>query len=206
MPQNYTLTFVNNSANFASACVYTTVPNLNIQNVMSTAWLTELANPTTIVTFEWSIQYSFCWDETGTLQPGVIFNAAQMWDCDPTGPNQVALTDNGALTFQNLVTNPAAGSQGNLYINTDNTVPLNLASVGLAISNVPAFVSQAQPNQNYVFTPTPTYWITFGNYTQGQVLSVEQISNSQQVTFPPNVYAMTATLSQQNVWSVAPSN
>jgi hypothetical protein len=202
---NYTLVFLNDSTNAWNACVYQTDPSLADFKVQSLAWLTKAAAPTTQVKFEWSIDYSFVWDETGILKPGVIFDASQLWAADLSTTNAVTLShlstpQSAYYTFQNQQAGPNSGS---LYITTDNTVPLNMASVGIGMSNAGTFAVQAQPNLNLIFTPHPTYWITFGSFVQGEVLDETEITNVAQIAFPPGVYTMYATLAQDNTWTVS---
>lgn len=195
----YTLIFQNNSSNAGDVCVYQRLPDVGQQDVMSLAWFTEYNYPTTQVQFQWQIDYSFVWGQTGKLVPGVVFAASQTWAADLQSNNQVTLHYDQAYTF----TDQGAGEHsGNLYIGEDGTIPLNDASVGIGMSGVGTFVQQAQPNLNLVFTPTPTYWITFGNFTQGQVLDVESITHTQQIQFPPNVTTMQVVLDINNKWSV----
>lgn len=206
--QKYSLTFVNNSSNAWSACVYQTDPGIDIPNVQSLAWLAEVAAPTTAVVFDWTLDYGFTWDETGPLVPGVVFSGSQTWPADLSTSNQVTLTrpqsPQGAYyTFTNQTQGANAGS---LYITEDGTVGLGEASVGIAMSGAGVFAVEAQPNLNLIFTPHPEYWITFGTFEQGEVLNLDEITNSQQINFPPGVYAMTATLNADNTWTVAPSD
>ena len=201
----YSLTFVNNTTNAWSACVYQTDPDINIPNVQSLAWFAEVAAPTTTVLFQWQIDYAFTWGETGPLVPGVIYSASQTWPANLTTTNQVTLTQPQSpqgpyYTFSNQTIGPNPGS---LYISEDNTVGLGNASVGIAMSGAGVFVVEAEPNLNLIFTPHPVYWITFGMYEQGEVLNITEITNSQEIAFPPGVYAMTATLNADNTWSVA---
>jgi hypothetical protein len=204
----YSIVFQNDSTNFGNACVYQRDANIGVPNVMSLAWFSQSAYPTTNIVFDWDVNYSFVWGETGVLIPGVTFSASQTWSADPVAANQVGLTfatpaglvTPPAFTFTNIT---ATGTAGSLSIAQDGTIPGNLGSVGLAVSGSPAFVAPAQPNLNLVFTPHPSYWITFGNYTPGQVLNVEAITNSAQIAFPPNVYTMFATCNADNSWSIS---
>ncbi len=201
---NYTLIFQNNSSNTWTAAVYQQAPNPGNQDVMSLAWFAEEAAPTTNLTFSWQVDYSFVWSETGTLIPGVLFAASQNWPANPSGTNnQVTLTDGPPFTFTNQTSGPQSG---NLYIQQDNTIPANTAAVGVAMSGAGTYVVQAEPNILTTFTPTPNYWITFGSYIQGQVMSIQETTNSAQVVFPANVFSMTATLSASNTWTVLPTS
>lgn len=197
---NYSVVFVNNSKQTGSACMYQQDPDITIPNVMSLAWFTKSAHPTTRVSFSWSIDYNFVWSETGSLVPGVIFMASQTWAADLSTENQVTFTQSGgAYTFQNQQQGPR---QGSLFITEDGTIPANMASVGVGMSGFGTFVVQAQPNMNLVFTPHPEYWITFGNYVQGEVMDISSVSNPAKIEFPPNVYSMTAVLNADNTWTI----
>lgn len=200
----YSVVFVNNSDQTGSACIYQQDPNIGVPDVMSLAWFSQIAAPTTTVVFQWTINYNFVWSETGNLVPGVVFTASQTWDADLSSNNQVTFTNNGgAYTFQNLTAGP---SQGNLYIQQAGTIPADQASVGVGMSGFGTFVVQAEPNMNLIFTPQPEYWITFGNYIQGQVMDITEVSNPGQIQFPANVYSMTATLNSDNTWTIQPTS
>lgn len=199
----YTLLVKNNSTLEGDICVYQTSPDINDPKVMSLAWFSEHAHPTTNLKFDWNLDYCFIWDETGVLKPGITFEASQMWKANLAGNNKVTLTyKNGAFTFSNQEAGP---SDGILYIGEDRTIPIDTASVGIGMSGAGTFVSQASPNMNLSFTPHPVYWVTCGTFKQGQVLDTTEITNAAQVEFPPNVYTMLATLNPDNTWTVAPA-
>jgi hypothetical protein len=198
----YTLIFQNNSINTGSACVYQKPPDLAEQDVMSLAWFAQVAAPTTRIAFDWEVDYAFVWSETGPLIPGVMFMASQTWPADPDGNNnQVTFTDEpgGAFTFAHQDAGPTKGS---LVIQQDATIPENTAAVGIAMSGAGTFVVPAEPNIQAMFTPTPNYFITFGDYVQGQVIAIEQITQVQAIVYPPNVTSMTAILNEDNTWTV----
>lgn len=196
----YTLIFQNNSTNRGSVCVYQEDPNIGNPNVQSLAWFAKRAAPTTRSIFTWSVDYSFIWAETGELIPGVLFAASQTWQADLTSTNQVTFSHAGEMyTFQNQQRGPQAGS---LYIREDATVPLKQASVGIGMSGAGTFAVQAQPNFNLIFTPHPKYYITFGEFTPGEVLDITQITDKAEIRFPAGVTSMTAILLEDNSWKV----
>ena len=198
----YSLLFVNNSSNLGDACVYQQDPAIG-PDVMSLAWFSKTAAPTTKVQFQWSIQYNFVWSQTGTLTPGVIFTASQTWNADLSTTNKVTFNNiGGAYTFQNQGPGPA---NGNLYISETSAVAANCA-VGVGMSGFGTFVVQSQPNWNLVFSPHPEYWITFGTFTQGEVMDITSVNNPAQIKFPVNVYSMTATLNADNTWTIQPTS
>jgi hypothetical protein len=200
----YSLTFVNNSSNTWDAAVYQKDPDLGVPNVQSLAWFAKTAAPTTKVVFTWTIDYSFVWSETGVLVPGVMFNATQDWPADLSTQNKVTFTKDPAYTFTNQTQGPLPGI---LYISQDNNIPSKMASVGIGMSGAGVFAVQAQPNIQVSFTPHPQYWITFGQFTQGEVLDIGQVvGQAANVKFPFNVYAMTAILGPDNKWQVKPTS
>jgi rhizosphere induced protein len=209
MSDIYTLTFINNSANNWDFCCFQEDPNISTQDVKSLAWFAFPVAPTTSVSFSWTINYQFVWSQLGNLAAGVKFSARQKWDADLTRQNGVDFTrkPNKAFTFENQ---SSFGNPGTLYINQDGTIPADTAAVGInmGIAGAPpgagsgTFVVAAQPNITASFTPHPVYWVTFGQYTPGQVLDTQQITKKAKVAFPVNTYDMYAILGQNNEWTI----
>ncbi|HEX8254463.1 MAG TPA: protein rhiA [Thermoanaerobaculia bacterium] len=200
----YTVIFQNNSSNAVSACIYQVDTNIFAPNAQSLAWFAKAAAPTTRAVFNWTVDYCFTWAETGELIPGVLFAASQTWAADLTSTNQITFsTAGGMYMFSNQQQGPRPGS---LYIREDSAIPLKQAAVGIGMSGAGTFAMQAQPNMNLVFTPNPKYYITFGEFTPGEVLDIPSIANKAELQFPPNVYSMTAVLNEDNTWSVMPTS
>lgn len=198
----YKINFQNNSVNAGSIMVFQQDTNIGVDGVMSLAWFTKYVYPNTFGYFDWTIDYNFVWAETGELKPGVQFLASQAPPADLSTSNAIGLTYDKAYNFVNQT---AGTPQGSLYITEDGTVPLNQASVGIGMSGAGTFVVQAQPNMNLTFTPHPEYWIAFGNYTKGEVLNIQSMTNAALVAFPPGVYAMNAVLQADNSWVIEPA-
>lgn len=211
-PTPYNLTVHNYSSDFENICLYQSDPKIGRGDILSLAWLSQPATPTTTLTFTWTIQYSFVWAETGVLKPGVTFQASQNWNADPTvlgvtsfgqQGNQIGLTyppDEQAYSFDSVGT-PGA-EVGTLYITEDKTLPLDQAAVGIGMGGFGTYVVQSQPNQTIAFTPTPVYYLQAGTYTQGQVMGTGVVDGSVPVVFPPGVTEATATLDMSNTWSI----
>jgi len=197
----YKINFQNNSSNSGSIMVFQQDENIGVDGVMSLAWFSKYVHPSTFGYFDWTIDYNFVWAETGELKPGIRFQASQNPYADLTSSNAIGLTFDGAYNF----VNQGAGTpSGSLYIKEDGTVPLDQASVGIGMSGAGTFVVQAQPNMNLTFTPHPEYWIAFGNYTKGDVLNVQEMTNAANVAFPPGIYVMNAILNADNSWTIEP--
>lgn len=195
----YSVTFVNKSTNSGDVCIYQTNPTL-VQGVMTLAWIAKSAHPTTSIQFEWYDDYDFVWSEKGELEPGIIFKASQVWSADLNNSNKVGFTlVDDAYTFRDQT----RGLPGDLFIEMDHNIPLNKASVGIGMSGSATFAANAQPNITLSFHPdSSSYWITFGSYEMGEVLDVTQITNKAQLNFPANIYSLTATLNQDNTWTI----
>ncbi len=197
----YSVIFINNSNQSGSACLFQRPQD--VPNAFPVAWFAKFSNPATTIRFQWTLDYSFVWAETGSLMPGVMFQPAQLWEADPNGNNTVTFTYNGFYTFQDL---QRGSNPGTLLIKTTGMIPMRQASIGIGMSGSAICATQAQPNWNNMFPARPDYWITFGNYQQGEVLDPNRIPNAMQINFPAGVYAMTATLNADMSWTIRPSS
>lgn len=201
----YSLKVINNSVNKGDITLFQSPPDDSL-DLMSTAWLTKLVNPNTTLQFIWEQDYNLVWDETGNLEPGVTFNASQVVPASLKDNNEIMFTKrDGAYQFINQ---KKAANDDAFIINCDGTIPNKKAAVGIGMSGAPILLRQAQPNINFSFIPStpPKYWITFGKYTQGQVIDTTIIyAQSASIVFPANVYKMTATLNPDNTWTITPN-
>lgn len=200
--QTYTLNFDNQSTNTWSLLCFQQQPTGLPMDYFSLAWFSKMAVPNSKVTCRWQIDYSFIWQQTGLLRPGVKFTASQNVASDGlTKMNQIdfGLHQGQAYGFTNQQDGPA----GALTINQASTIPNKQASVGIGMSGGGTFVVQAQPNIKASFVPTPTYYIAFAQSVQeGEVLNISQLTAVQEIKFPVNEYEVTATLTAGNTWDV----
>lgn len=200
MGVQYTINAINSSTDAGDFCLFQSDPNVNDPMVLSLAWYRHTVVPQMMTKFTWTIDYSFVWSETGQLVPGVIFDASQMFPADLSTTNQVTLTSSGGgFEFINQTAGPGAGQ---LYILQDASIPLFAGSVGIGMSGAGTFAVPSRPNMTLVFSPQPKYWITFGNYTRGQVLDITTISQKAEIAFPINVFSMTATFGADEQWTI----
>ena len=199
--QPYTLRFKNRSKSQHDFLCYQQGINVNTPYVYTLAWFAKPVADGVDVDFTWTIDYSFVWSEQGTLKPGITFKAQQVISADLQTDNLVDFTEiDGAFQFAN---ESAAGTAGSLTIDCDGTIPKDAATVGIGMSGQGTHVVPAEPNFAAVFSVHPEYWISFGSFVPGQVVDTQTMVNSDQVTFPVNVYNMTATLDSGNNWTLA---
>jgi hypothetical protein len=197
--QNYTVNFVNNSSNSGNVMLFQTDENMEKDGVMSLAWFSKYAHPKTNVKFTWTIDYSFVWGETGELIPGVMFDASQVVSAGLDNDNRITFGfEKNGYRFKDQQKGPG----GQLTIIEDKSIPLKKAAVGIGMSGAGTFVKQAQPNLNLTFTPKPKYWIAFGNYETGQILNIQEVTNSAEIKFGPNLYSIRAVLNPDNSWTI----
>ncbi|MDA8231475.1 MAG: hypothetical protein M0006_09055 [Magnetospirillum sp.] len=199
----YSLTCVNSSQLSGSFAVFQKPPPSTMPgNVFSLAWFARPTAPGTQVTFQWSVDYSFVWSETGILKPGINFSASQVLPADPDGQNMVQLTvdDYGASRFANP---GSGGSVGSLTIQQLSNVVPNRTSVGVGMSGSGTFAIQAAPNMTAVFTPHPNYWVLFGNYTTGDVMDIEDVAGAVEVTYGGSLTTRTAVMGLDNLITVS---
>lgn len=195
----YSLTLKNDSAQPWTFYVYQKQPE-QATDLFSLAWF---ASPFLItvgsqIRFQWQIEYDFVWGATGIVTPGVTFSAGGTVGTDPAGFNTTTFS---SLPGPNLSTPVVGPPPGSLVINDTGDVANNTFSVGIGMSGTGTYVVQAGPNLKHQFTPTPSYWIAAGtNIEVGTVLDIQTITTTAEVVFPPNVFSVTKTLNEQNIW------
>lgn len=210
----YTLTVANNSTQSGNFCIYQIFPDqARPNNIYSLVWLSKIARKDETVTFNWNINYSFIWSETGYLSPGMMFNSAPASEsklADPSDPKKnFALfgRENNAYLFK---TTEKEGIRDRLTIKADGTIPNNLASIGIAMDDKPTIAINVAANMTYQFTPIPTYWILFGDFTKGEVLDLNVVnktgrhifSETMEIIFPLNVYNLSLSFEEDNTWKI----
>ncbi|MBJ6369274.1 hypothetical protein [Snuella sedimenti] len=200
----YNLVCKNNSTVPWVFYVYQTMPT-QPSDVFSLAWFASpyKISPGSSITFSWSIDYSFVWGNTGTVTPGVNYDAGGIVDCSLTGENMTTFSlDNNA---PQLSTPVKGGQAGSLTINEASNVPNSIFSTGIGMSGQGSFVQQALANATQVYTPEPKYWIAAANEMQMGVVLAQDITQNAELKFPANVYTLYATLDDQQLWTVSQS-
>lgn len=199
---HYRINFTNNSTKIGNVMVFQKPHNPSV-DLFSLAWFSRPVYPGNSVGFDWALDYSFVWAETGILRPGVMFPDSQHLHANLKMANSIGLTYNNEWNFVNQSQEIPHGS---LYIKEDETVPLNRAAVGIGISGSAAFVAQAEPNKMIQFTPDhkAEYWITFGNYEKGEILDVDSIMDCALIDFADGVYSVAVELQRNHTWWVFP--
>lgn len=201
--QEYSVIFVNNSNNLTSACLFQKMPRVNQSGLFQLAWQASKAYPTVSVRFQWTVSYDFIWGKTGKLEAGISFFAAQVVPANLSTTNQITFDYlSGAYLFKNQSQGAAPNS---LTILESAQIPADqTTSIGIGMSGKGTCVLQASPNLNVNFTPDspPQYFITAGDYAQGDVLPSTILNAVAPIVFPTNVYSMTAILKQNNTWDV----
>jgi hypothetical protein len=195
-----------NASNFAGDfCVYATAPE-NKDSIYSLAWFTKRCVPESAATFLWDVNFSFMWEESGLLVPGVTFKADQD---KPTEPNDIArnsivLThEGGSYDFIPPYSPKHKTTKGNMGIFTDGTIPHGKAALGIGINGASAFATQATPNFTFTFIPHLRYWVTFGNYIKGEVLDLNAQSDVQELIYDdPNNLKKILKLNKSNKWEI----
>ncbi len=198
----YNLTMKNEAAQSWTFYVYQKAPELS-SDVFSLAWFASPyeIRPGNKISFTWEIDYDFVWSDTGTLIPGVTFEASGSQPCSPAGDNT---TDFNLVDGPGLSTPTQGDPAGSLVINDGSDVPNNQFSVGIGMSGTGTYAVQAGANLQHIFTPTPSYYVAAGtNVKIGTVLNIDTITQNKEVKYGANVYEVTATLNESNVWDLS---
>jgi rhizosphere induced protein len=200
MGQPYSLNVINN-ASTNNFCVFQKAPDNASPNILSLAWFAkQVHGGGAKIKFTWQINYCFVWAETGVLAPGVTFDAGATQNADLSTINKIKFNHaGGAYQF---VDQTRGSSEGTLSIASQGDVPMKTASIGVGMSGFGTFAQQAEPNKLFTFTPHPNYWLIAGNFVQGEVMDMGNVTSAVEIKFPANVYSMTATLNDDNTWMV----
>jgi hypothetical protein len=193
----YQVNFSNNSYNPGTVYLYQTGGG---QSVSSVAWFSYGASEGTVDTFQWTQDYAFTYGNPGSIQPGVIYQAARSVDADLGSQTTLSYNSSGPV-FGPVTPGPAPNA---LSVMSDGSVPPNTLSIGASESGAPVFVAPAQPNLITNFTMSNTsLWLAFsqGPVQQGQVLDVQSIQGLQ-IAFPPGYSTATVNLDSRNNFTV----
>ena len=197
--QNYELWFVNNSQNGGQACVYLDSSGVQGNNGEPDilAWMVQGANPNVAVRFLWTLSDCFLWVQDDP-------RAQQIQAADLTTENTITLSFND---FGFLFQSPTTETGDTLQILMDGSIPVGADAVaGIGLHNAGVYAYSVAPNQTLTFTPSspPPYRLSFGNYnyTVNDVINPSSLNSPCDISFPANQYVMTATLGQDNAWTV----
>lgn len=194
---SFSLTVVNDSQQPGNAVLFQQIPGAS-----TLAWMVRPLPPGPPTQFQWNDQASFVWGLTGSLSPGVVFQADQSLLADPSTSNQVTFTQqNGVFMFEN----PTAGPQGAFTVLSSGTVRPNQAAVGVGLSNAALAVQAAMPNFQAQFRLDSTYglYLSTAPVQQGQVIDANQ-PTAAQIQFPSGGGSMKATFNPDGTWTVTP--
>lgn len=183
------------------ALVYQQLPKMQ-PSVVTLAWLSQVLNSGANITFDWTIDYNFLWSANGDLAPGTHWRAGQQVDADLEKNNYITLHYNkGAYSFINQGHMDGDG----LFIFEDRSVPKvgdpGSGSVGIGMSGHGTFVRPTASNTNLSFSPTPRYYVAFGDFEQSTVLDIEELTQPQEIVFEPGNFHIDATYDGRD-WSI----
>ncbi|WP_392530697.1 hypothetical protein [Nostoc sp. C117] len=202
--QRYTLKCVNQSGRNWVFYVYQKLPDITSE-IFSLAWFASpyKIKPNDYIKFTWYINYNFVWSDTGKLQPGIIFEAGGAQDANLDTQNSTTFGyENGAPGLSTPTGD--SSNKGTLVITDLDNIPDNKFSVGIGMSGYGTYVTQAGPNLNHLFTPTPYYWVAAGDEMEvGKVLKIDTVTRTAEIEYPKNVYDIIATLGADYTWSMS---
>lgn len=185
--ERYCLNVQHRGAETGDFCVYQTLDD-QAEDIRSLVWFSKRAHPDTDLRFQWYIDYGFAWSEQGSLAPGVVFEASQIMDADPSDPdrNSIAFSKRGSMFMFEKTdkTTPL----GRLGIFCDSLIPTREGSIGISMSGKSAFACPASPNMKYTFRPHPRYWIAFGKFDEGEVIDLNRMTRKFEIRFRENQY------------------
>ncbi len=198
MSTNYKLTVDVDSTITGDVCIFQEAPNTNVSRVLTLAWLSKRAHPGTKVEFDWTIDYNFNWGVSGNINNKAHFSASQVVPADLKVNNHINFDyKDGAYDFYGQRQNTSA--EDNLSIQQGGSVRSDDAYVGIGMSGAGSFVVPSQPNMKIIFKPKPAYYLVFGDFTQGQVVDITELTSVYKVVFNGTT-EKSVTLTSSNTW------
>ena len=205
MSQTLNLKVVNNSEIDLSFAMFATLPSESNYRTLSLAWLVQqIDNNGNEYTFTWTLDWAFTWSAMGAAAGYTWGAKGKPLAADPNSAESCAVgfDYNGDFRFT-----PAVGTpDGETLLITDSPkVPVpsvKPSSVGIALNGSPVCATQAGPNLQQAYTLHPTYYINAGQYTPGYMVDIADTTSFQKVEFQNGATTMTATLNQDNTWTV----
>ncbi|AUP80210.1 protein RhiA [Flavivirga eckloniae] len=201
----YSLKCINNSDSNWYFYIYQRMLNQEDNDVYSLVWM---ASPYKIgknsfIIFTWSLEDSFWWFNTGDLQIDVVPASG--------GDISASLPSNNSTTFSIVDNTPKLSSavsgtpSDKFLIKGEDNIPNYTFSTGIGMSDFATYLKQSYTNTSQEFDSNTTFWIA-ATTSQKQVtgvLSQTNISNAAIFSFPVNVYNLTASLGEDNLWTIS---
>jgi len=188
------VTFENKSHKSGTAIIFQKYPD-EYMPVVSLAWLAQHSSSNSNTEFNWQLSYCFVWTQSNCLEPGVIFEPAQVYSCDPYDNNSIILGPHGFGQIRD------SGQRDTLTIATEASIPHSGYGAGFGMAGAPTFVAIVQPNMTFQVKARPEYWIALGNFEKGEVLD-RSISNAAQIGIDPGRTSYKVTLNPDNTWTI----
>jgi rhizosphere induced protein len=200
----YSLKCINQSVVPWYFYIYQRTPNQADNNIYSLVWMTSpyKLTPQSYIAFKWSVDYSFFWFDTGKIQPGAVPTAGGIQPASLPSANSVSFNiQNDAPQFSTPVKD---ASPNQFSILQGANIPNAAFSTGIGTSGFGTLIQQAYMNTGQTFGTNSVFWVAAKmDYVQPtQILSQNDSLNSASFAFPLNIYTLTATLKQDNTWSV----
>jgi hypothetical protein len=166
------------------------------------AWQSHHTFPQTSVRIDWEdTEWIYAWSATTQIQPGAVFTIAQVTPATPTEGNQIELQADADGTLQ-FVNQKNGAVPGYFTVIQAPSIPLHSAAVGLGMDGKAAFATLARPNSRILFGSQISYWITFGDFAEGEFLFDLATLPSARLDFPPGVTTLVARLNADFSWTV----
>lgn len=185
----YKLTVNNQSTSEGYVLIFLEKPDASQPDMQTFAWQSKFLYSDVEADFSWELDWGFIWQQTNAVNA-----SQQIVPADLQTKNQITLSydaSHQAFHFSKLTQGASAGQ---LRIVEDSSVPIGMVDVGVALSGHPAFMVKSQPNMTVAITPKPSYWLAFGNSESKGPINVGEYTNAVKLQFPPNIYALTATI------------
>jgi hypothetical protein len=176
------------------------------------AWLVQAIHEGNHYTFSWALEYQIMWAATG-YKPGVVWSGGGDIDVDPDDKDQcTVIFDYAGGDWQLSYDQVSVPTPGKLTVNDTTSIPPydeQPSTIALAIAGggtdtglqpLPAIGDFAGPNMHQIFTLHPTYFVAAGNFKQGQMVDLNNVTNVYPVSYTGGQTDASVYLDDSNKW------
>lgn len=200
MGQKYSVKFNNNTGTDGTFMMFTQGVDAGRDDLKTLAWFAKKVNNSTNTSFDWEVDFSLQWAESGTLSKGVRFVAGQNMPVVMPNSSKAYLDYNGAFKFNGA----EQGPQDRFDVYQSANIPVdNSGSVALAIGGKPACAVPVHPNVVVTFKPDLKYYAAYvlSTVQTSEVIEIDQISSVYPVEFASGVSDIELTLNPHFDWA-----
>lgn len=181
-------------------CLYQDIPGRFNSEIYQLAWVVQPCAYGEQIKFTWTTSYQYQWGVLEEFENGARFDPSSNFPCelDELEENSIQLVSVGN-TYQ-FQRNHHSNIGGNLPIRKGKDIDKSIA-VGIAMDGKSVFATQGNSSVSSLIVPQPDYYVTFGNFKEGQVIDRQAAIDPLKIEFTGSNH-LEITLDEGFQWHV----